>query len=368
MPIHTYNGFKRMAQLCKTKVPKQVLEDLSKIKTDDEEAVKAYGIELGIRMCKYLLDKGIKGLHFYTLNLEKTVVEIIKGLGIGPQNLVSRKLPWKSTANAKRQKEDVRPIFWSNRPNSYLVRTSSWDEFPNGRWGDSRSPAFGELSDFHLGLGKEGDNDKKKMWGTEHKNLSSIEGIFVGYLKGEVKILPWSDQLMSPETNQLKDSLIELNKKGFLTINSQPRVNGAKSDDPSVGWGHPGGLVYQKQYVEFFCSQENCLKLLKHIGDRSISYHAINVKGEQFKNTKNRVNAVTWGVFPDAEIKQPTVVDSESFVVWKEEAFALWKRWGSLYDKDSESRQLIDVIHDTFYLVNLVDNDFINGDLFQLFK
>jgi len=66
------------------------------------------------------------------------------------QLLFSRTLPWKISANAKRQQEDVRPIFWSNRPKSYLVRTSSWDEFPNGRWGNSKSPAFGELSDYHL--------------------------------------------------------------------------------------------------------------------------------------------------------------------------------------------------------------------------
>jgi methylenetetrahydrofolate reductase (NADPH) len=46
--------------------------------------------------------------------------------------------------------EDVRPINWANRPKSYLARTEVWDEFPNGRWGDGRSPAFGELSDGHF--------------------------------------------------------------------------------------------------------------------------------------------------------------------------------------------------------------------------
>jgi hypothetical protein len=34
----------------------------------------------------------------------------------------------------------VRPIFWSNRRKSYVSRTATWDEFPNGRWGDSQSP------------------------------------------------------------------------------------------------------------------------------------------------------------------------------------------------------------------------------------
>ena len=31
-----------------------------------------------------------------------------------------------------------------------MQRTASWDEFPNGRWGDSRSPAFGDLTDYHI--------------------------------------------------------------------------------------------------------------------------------------------------------------------------------------------------------------------------
>jgi len=40
--------------------------------------------------------------------------------------------------------------------------------------------------------------------------------------------------------------LIDANRHGFLTINSQPRVNAAPSTDPVVGWGNPGGYVFQK--------------------------------------------------------------------------------------------------------------------------
>ena len=51
-------------------------------------------------------------------------------------------------------------------------------------------------------------------------------------------------------------------------------------------------------------------------------------------------------------------------MVWKEEAFALWlSAWGSLYPEGSDSRRLLETIHDTFYLVNVVDNDFESGDL-----
>ncbi len=41
------------------------------------------------------------------------------------------------------------------------------------------------------------------------------------------------------------------------------------------------------------------------------------------------------------------------------QAFGLWtEQWGKLYEPDSPSRHLIEHIADTYYLVNLVDNDF----------
>jgi len=49
--------------------------------------------------------------------------------------------------------------------------------------------------------------------------------------------------------------------------------------------------------------------------------------------------AVTWGVFPGCEIKQPTIVDPISFRAWSEEAFGLWReQWAKLYQPGSKSR------------------------------
>jgi len=74
------------------------------------------------------------------MNLETAVVKIIKGLGILNQK---KQVPFYKGHSADRSNETVRPIFWANKPTSYFQRTLKWDEFPNGRWGDSRSPAFG---------------------------------------------------------------------------------------------------------------------------------------------------------------------------------------------------------------------------------
>jgi methylenetetrahydrofolate reductase (NADPH) len=370
MPIHSYNGFKRMVSFCKTKIPEHIEKELSEISVDDEEAVKAYGIKLGISMSRYLLDNGVQGIHFYTLNLEKTATEIVRGLGLAPKS-IPKSLPWKTSTSAKRKKEDVRPIYWSNRPTSYLQRTSSWDEFPNGRWGDSRSPAFGDfLGDYHL-TGEEIPKEKKmKSLGKEHKNIQSIYQVFIDFLEGKTNYLPWADD-KSEEIKGIEENLIKLNKNGFLTINSQPKVNCAKSDDPIHGWGAPNGYVFQKAYVEFFCSPENATLLMEMIKDYpTMTYEAVNHEGKYFSNSKNSINAVTWGVFPDSEIKQPTIVEKESFLSWKNEAFHLWSSWADIYEKNTESRGIIEFIHDNFYLINIVDNDFVDDSqtIFSFFE
>ncbi len=81
MPIMTYGGFKRMTSFCKTAIPSEISEHLEKIK-DNDEAVKAYGIELGTQMCRRLLEAGTPGLHMYTLNLENASVSILQNLGL----------------------------------------------------------------------------------------------------------------------------------------------------------------------------------------------------------------------------------------------------------------------------------------------
>lgn len=65
--------------------------------------------------------------------------------------------------------------------------------------------------------------------------------------------LPWNDEPLAPETNLLKDELEKVNRRGVLTINSQPNINGKPSTDPIVGWGPAGGYVFQK-VADFVCA------------------------------------------------------------------------------------------------------------------
>ena len=101
--------------------------------------------------------------------------------------LYARSLPWKPSANVKRIKEEVRPIFWASRAKSYVHRTSEWDEFPNSRWGDSAAAAFGDLSDYHLFYLR--NRTKKatllKMWGEELTSVQDVYDVFVCYISAE---------------------------------------------------------------------------------------------------------------------------------------------------------------------------------------
>lgn len=93
LPIQNYGGFKRMTQLCKTIVPPELEAALEPIK-DDDEAVKALGVQVTVDMCKKMLDAGLKGFHFYTLNLEKSVRLVLEKLNfVAPSDQV-KPLPW----------------------------------------------------------------------------------------------------------------------------------------------------------------------------------------------------------------------------------------------------------------------------------
>ncbi len=375
LPIHNYERFRQFTELCQTKIPPEVNKRLEQIK-DDDAAVKVYGIELCIEMCRKLNEQGVRGFHFYTLNLESSVTAILDELGWTDSAASRRALPWRVSSLSDRSEEDVRPIFWSNRPKSYLARTMDWDDFPNGRWGDARSPSFGDLHDYYLirrGLGLDSERRRKRnleQWSAPTKPEEVYE-VFARFCLGEINALPWCDTPVRAETSHITDQLLTMNRNGLLTINSQPQVNGASSTAADVGWGGIGGFVFQKAYVEFFLSPQKLQQILKRLEDApTMTYHAVNAAGDSCSNClDDHVNAVTWGVFPGREIVQPTVVDTMSFLIWKDEAFHLWlEEWGSLYENGSASHSLIREIHDSYYLMNIVENNFVNGDIFSLFK
>ncbi|KAK3990017.1 putative methylenetetrahydrofolate reductase 1 [Cladorrhinum sp. PSN332] len=368
MPIATYASFIRRANHMNCKVPEEWMARLEPVKNDDV-AVREIGKTLVAELCRKVLAAGIHHLHFYTMNLAQATRMVLEELEWMPSadRPVKQALPWKQSLGLGRRGEDVRPIFWRNRNKSYITRTQEWDEFPNGRWGDSRSPAFGELDAYGIGLTGTNEQNRKK-WG-EPTCIRDIANLFVRYLNKEIDYLPWSEAPVAEEADQIRNQLIDLNKRGLITVNSQPAVNGVKSTHPVHGWGPSNGYVYQKAYLELLVSPELFTVIQGRIENHpDLTYHAVNKSGKLHTNARSEApNAVTWGVFPGKEIVQPTIVERISFLAWKDEAYQLGSDWARCYDANTPSRLLLEEIMDTWYLVNIVNNDFHQGNtLFEV--
>jgi methylenetetrahydrofolate reductase (NADPH) len=131
-----------------------------------------------------------------------------------------------------------------------------------------------------------------------------VSKVFVSFITGKIKKLPFSEGTMNIESEDINDVLVQLNSNKLLTINSQPRVNGAKSTDPKFGWGPEQGYVYQKAYFELFVHPSIIKDLVTYLEQfPDITFQAMNLSGDKYQNvTDDDVNAVTWGVFKGKEI------------------------------------------------------------------
>ncbi|KAF9187149.1 hypothetical protein BGZ51_001531 [Haplosporangium sp. Z 767] len=437
MPIQSYNGFRRITNLAKIRVPSAVHKALDPIKNDDQK-VKDYGVELASSIIKRLLDSGILGFHICTLNLEKSVRLILERVGFVPtaakqqqQQLtnepthvnINKNVPGLGGPDGAADAH-LNPLIWIPA-DDHQGRSESWDDFPNGRWGDARSPAFGDLDGYGASLKVE-PRKALELW-KRPKTIEDISQLFVEFIEGKIPLLPWSEGSPLPETDAIQSRLVACNKRGFWTVGSQPAVNGKPSTDPLVGWGPKGGYVYQKAFLELFVGPDEVEAMVQKLRTSSpwITFFAASRDGEVVTNTTGDVqeeqrkiaeqkkicgkklakgqgkasdadstkssesgsgsgsetpvcatpfvnkadnalvegsNAVTWGVFPGKEIIQPTVIEKVSFLAWRDEAFEIWREWEHLYPKGSDSQKLLHRIGHDYWLVNVVHNDFSDED------
>jgi methylenetetrahydrofolate reductase (NADPH) len=74
-----YAQTKRICNLCGAKIPKEIADRLESIK-DDEEKVTRLGIDYATRQCEELLNQGAPGIHFYVLNKNYVVEQVLDNL------------------------------------------------------------------------------------------------------------------------------------------------------------------------------------------------------------------------------------------------------------------------------------------------
>lgn len=82
MPVTSTKGMRRMAELAEgARYPAKLMRALQRA-GNDEEAVQRVGIHYAAQQCMELLDAGVAGIHFYTLNKSKATREIYANLGL----------------------------------------------------------------------------------------------------------------------------------------------------------------------------------------------------------------------------------------------------------------------------------------------
>ena len=79
MPIVSRAGVKRMTSMCGCEIPPELNAQLEAV-GDDEAATQELGVRWGTMQCRELLDSGVPGLHFYTLNKSSATRQIYENL------------------------------------------------------------------------------------------------------------------------------------------------------------------------------------------------------------------------------------------------------------------------------------------------
>lgn len=416
MPIQSYSILRRTTKLSHANLPADLLARLDAVKADDD-LVKKVGVKILGEMVEHIKarpDAARRGFHFYTLNLEKAVSHIVEethlipqisldededaiettpainmeppngvplnrqrrrlsSMNSSPHNRVIRERLSASKSNQSYETSDTEagqprgPV--NTRANTLAIsegegslgREATWDDFPNGRWGDARSPAFGEIDGYGPTLHCS-NATALKLWG-HPVTQNDISDLFKRHVEGTLEALPWSEQTLSEETSTIAPQLLALNAKGWWTVASQPAVNGVPSTDPVFGWGPKNGYVFQKPFVEFFIPSAafNALKPRLDAHEQ-ITYFAGNAAGDFEASQEDGVNPVTWGTFAGKEIVTPTIIEAVSFRSWRDEAFSIWKEWQRIYPTQSATGRLLRDTRNDVWLVNVIWGDFVEGN------
>jgi methylenetetrahydrofolate reductase (NADPH) len=83
MPITSCVQLARFSEACGAEIPRWILYRLRDF-GDDRPAIRAFGVDVAIDLCRRLLERGAPGLHIYTMNQFEAPEAIVKGLPLAP--------------------------------------------------------------------------------------------------------------------------------------------------------------------------------------------------------------------------------------------------------------------------------------------
>ena len=82
LPIRSAAQVRRFTALCGAKIPPRLQALLDEVEDDDEAALQL-GIDYATEQCEGLIEYGVPGLHFYSLNKSRSVAAIHENLNLG---------------------------------------------------------------------------------------------------------------------------------------------------------------------------------------------------------------------------------------------------------------------------------------------
>ena len=81
MPITNHANLIRFSSACGAEIPRWLRKRLETLESNNDDLCK-YGVEVVSKMCEKLFEGGAPGLHFYSMNLSRTVTQIWNNLSI----------------------------------------------------------------------------------------------------------------------------------------------------------------------------------------------------------------------------------------------------------------------------------------------
>ena len=79
MPISNFSQLRRFSEACGAEIPRWIGKRMQAY-GDDVDAIRDFAADFVAELCRRLLDGGVPGLHFYTLNLSKPTLNVLHRL------------------------------------------------------------------------------------------------------------------------------------------------------------------------------------------------------------------------------------------------------------------------------------------------
>jgi len=87
MPLTTMRTLRRGPELSGAAVPPALVERMERY-AEDPAGFRTAGMDVTTELCARLLEEGVQGLHFYTLNRSTATAELVSRLGLGARRPV----------------------------------------------------------------------------------------------------------------------------------------------------------------------------------------------------------------------------------------------------------------------------------------